>query len=329
MINNKELNTLRIGIDLGGTKIEGIVLRGESEVVLRRRIVTPAQQYRPTIDAVAALVRELEQEAGVGALPVGVGHPGAISPASGRIKNANSTCLNDQLLKQDLEQAIGCAVHMANDADCLALSEAFDGAAAGARSAFAVILGTGVGGGLVIDGKLLAGPNAIAGEWGHNPLPWPRPEWGEVPGPLCWHGLHGCIETWLSGTGLAADHLRISGQKLSAEEVVARAEAGEAAAQATLARYEDRLARALAQVINLIDPQVIVLGGGVSRMQRLYRNVPTLWGQWVFSDSVRTRLAPARHGDSSGVLGAARLWPLVTAVLQSPAEAPPDGVKIG
>ncbi len=300
---------LRVGIDLGGTKIEGIVLRGDSEVLLRRRILTPAGQYQPTLAAVAALVRELEQEAGAGKLPVGVGHPGAISPASGRIKNANSTCLNDQPLQQDLEQALGRAVRMANDADCLALSEAFDGAAAGARSAFAVILGTGVGGGLVVEGRLLAGPNAIAGEWGHNPLPWPRPEWGEVPGPLCWHGLHGCIETWLSGTGLAADHARVCGETLDAAAIVSRAEAGEALAAATLARYEDRLARALAHVINLIDPQVIVLGGGVSRVGCLYQRVPALWGQWIFSDRVATQLRPARHGDSSGVLGAARLFP--------------------
>ena len=300
---------MRIGIDLGGTKIEGIILRGETEVLLRRRIATPALQYRATIEAVGALVRELEREAGAAGLPVGIGHPGAISPASGRIKNANSTCLNEQLLKQDLERVLARELRMANDADCLALSEAFDGAAAGARSAFAVILGTGVGGGIVVDGKLLGGPNAIAGEWGHNPLPWPRAEWGELPGPRCWHGLHGCIETWLSGVGLAADHARVSGEQISAETVVSRAEAGEAAAGASLARYEDRLARALAHVINLIDPQVIVLGGGVSRVQRLYRQVPALWSQWVFSDRVSTRLLPALHGDSSGVLGAARLWP--------------------
>jgi len=300
---------MRIGIDLGGTKIEGIVLRGEAEVLLRRRIATPALQYGATVAAVAALVRELEQAVGRSGLPVGIGHPGAIAPASGRIKNANSTCLNDRPLRQDLEQAIGRGLRLANDADCLALSEAFDGAAAGAHSAFAVILGTGVGGGLVVDGKLLAGPNAIAGEWGHNSLPWPRPEWGEVPGPLCWHGLHGCIETWLSGGGLAADHARVSGEVLAAEAIVSRAEAGEAAAGASLARFEDRLARALAHVINLLDPEVIVLGGGVSRVQRLYRRVPELWSQWVFSDRVDNLLRPARHGDSSGVLGAARLFP--------------------
>ncbi|MDR3418326.1 MAG: ROK family protein [Nevskia sp.] len=301
---------MRIGIDLGGTKIEGVVLRGETEVLLRKRIATPAADYGSTVAAVASLVGELEREAGVAGLPVGVGHPGAISPASGLIKNANSTCLNRQPLLQDLERALGRRPRLANDADCLALSEACDGAAAGARCVFAVILGTGVGGGVVVDGRLLAGPNAIAGEWGHNPLPWPRPEWNELPGPLCWHGLHGCIEAWLSGVGLAADHARVTGETLAAEAVVARAEGGDAAAQATLARYQDRLARALAQVINLLDPQVIVLGGGVSQVPSLYRRVPELWGQWIFSDRVDTRLLPARHGDSSGVLGAARLWGL-------------------
>jgi fructokinase len=300
---------LRIGIDLGGTKIEGIVLRGEAEVLHRLRVPTPAMQYEATLETVARLVRELEQATAASGLPIGIGHPGALSPATGLIKNANSTCLNGRPLKQDLAHRLGREPRLANDADCLALSEAFDGAAAGARSAFAVILGTGVGGGLAVEGRLLAGPNAIAGEWGHNPLPWPRPEWGEVPGPLCWHGLHGCIETWLSGTGLAADHLRVTGENLSGEAVVSRAEAGDALAGATLARYEDRLARALAHLINLFDPEVIVLGGGVSRVPRLYRNVPALWGQWVFSDRVDTALRPALHGDSSGVLGAARLWP--------------------
>jgi fructokinase len=303
-------NDLRIGVDLGGTKIEGIVLQGEAQVLLCKRVPTPALQYEATLQAVAQLVGELEQAAGSGELPVGIGHPGALSPATGLIKNANSTCLNGRPLRQDLARLLGREPRMANDADCLALSEAFDGAAAGARSAFAVILGTGVGGGLAVEGRLLAGPNAIAGEWGHNPLPWPRPEWGEVPGPLCWHGLHGCIEAWLSGPGLAADHLRATGEKLDGAAVVARAEAGEAGAAATLARYEDRLARALAHLINLFDPQVIVLGGGISRVQRLYQRVPELWTPWVFSDRVDTLLRPALHGDSSGVLGAARLWPL-------------------
>jgi fructokinase len=302
---------LRIGIDLGGTKIEAVALRGESDVVLRRRMATPAGDYAATLEAVAALVETLEQALGQSPLSVGIGHPGAISPATGRIKNANSTCLNGQLLRQDLEARLARPLRLANDADCLALSEALGGAATGARAVFAAILGTGVGGGIVVDGRLLEGPNAIAGEWGHNPLPWPRPEWGELPGPLCWHGLHGCIETWLSGVGLAQDHLRVTGQRLSGEAVVAAAETGDIAAGATLARYEDRLARALASVINLLDPQVIVLGGGVSRVRRLYDNVPALWRQWVFSDRVDTRLLPAVHGDSSGVLGAARLWPVV------------------
>jgi fructokinase len=299
---------MRLGIDLGGTKIEGIVLRDEAEVLLRRRVPTPSTDYAGTVAAVARLVLELEREAGASGLPVGVAHPGSLSPVTGLIRNANSTCLNNQALQQDLERAVGRELRLVNDANCLALSEAHDGAAVGAHCAFAVILGTGCGGGVVVEGRVLAGVNGVAGEWGHNPLPWPRADWGELPGPLCWHGLHGCLETWLSGTSLAADHLRVSGQALSAEQLVTRAQAGDAAAEATLCRYEDRLARALAQVINLIDPDVIVLGGGVSRVERLYRNVPARWGRWVFSDRVQTRLVPARRGDSSGVLGAARLW---------------------
>ncbi len=299
----------RIGVDLGGTKTEAVALRGDSEVVLRRRLATPAGDYEATLAAVCALVTDIERELGGASLPVGIGHPGAISPATGLIKNANSTCLNGRPLRLDLEARLARPLRLANDADCLALSEACDGAATGARTVFAVILGTGVGGGIVVDGKLLTGPNAIAGEWGHNPLPWPRPEWDELPGPQCWHGLHGCIETWLSGVGFAGDHFRVTGQRTSSEAVVVAAEAGDAAAGATLSRYEHRLARALATVINLLDPQVIVVGGGVSRVRRLYDNVPKLWEQWVFSDRVDTRLLPAAHGDSSGVLGAARLWP--------------------
>ncbi len=301
----------RVGIDLGGTKIEGIVLRGATEVVARQRIATPGGDYAATVAAVAALVAALEREVGARGLPAGIGHPGAISPFTGLIKNANSTCLNDRPLKTDLEAALGREVRMANDADCLALSESqADGAAAGAACVFAVILGTGVGGGIVIDGKLRAGPNAIAGEWGHNPLPWPSADWNEVPGPLGWDGRHGSIEDWCSGVALARDHRELSGENLRGEEVVARAEAGDAACGATIARYEDRLARALASVINLLDPDVIVLGGGLSRVARLYENLPRLWRAWVFSDQVATRLLPATHGDSSGVRGAAWLWPL-------------------
>lgn len=300
----------RIGIDLGGTKIEGIVLRGATEVVARQRIATPAGDYPATVAAVVALVASLEREFGAQRLPVGIGHPGAISPFTGLIKNANSTCLNERPLKGDLEAALGRGVRMANDADCLALSEAQDdGAAAGAACVFAVILGTGVGGGIVIDGQLRSGPNAIAGEWGHNPLPWPRIDWNEVPGPLGWDGRHGAIEDWLSGPALARDHREVTGVALSGEQIVAAAAAGEAACSATLSRYEDRLARALASVINLLDPDVIVLGGGLSRIEHLYETVPARWARWVFSDRVVTRLLPARHGDASGVRGAAWLWP--------------------
>jgi len=312
---------MRIGIDLGGTKIEGIVLRGESEVLARRRIATPGGDYVATVAAVAGLVAALEAEVGDRSLSVGVGHPGAISPATGLIKNANSTCLNARPLKQDLEIALGRPIRMANDADCLALSEVqSDGAAAGAPSVFAVILGTGVGGGIVIDGKLLSGPNAIAGEWGHNPLPWPKPEWGEVPGPLGWDGRHGSIEDWCSGVALARDHERIHGQALNGPDIVQHALDGQPTAIETIRRYEDRLARALASVINLIDPDVIVLGGGLSAVESLYRRVPLLWSAWVFSDRVDTRLVRAAHGDSSGVRGAAWLWhtqeTLVTAAKQ-------------
>jgi fructokinase len=300
---------MRIGIDLGGTKIEGIVMGPGSEILERRRIPTPKDDYPGQIDAIRRLVAALEADVRRPGLPIGIGHPGSISPATGLMKNANSTCLNGRPLAADLERALGRPIRMANDADCLAVSEQADGAAAGARSVFAVILGTGVGGGIVIDGRLLAGPNAIAGEWGHNPLPWPRPEWGEVPGPAHWDGRFGAIEAWLSGPGLAADHARTTGVTLPGEAIVSGAERGDRACGQTLDRYEDRLARSLATVINLIDPEVIVLGGGLSRIERLYRNLPGRLAPWVFSDRVDTRVVPPRHGDSSGVRGAAWLWP--------------------
>lgn len=298
---------LRIGIDLGGSKIEGIVMGTESRIVQRLRVATPADDYGGQVAAIGDLVAALEHGAGARGLRVGVAHPGAISPATGVIKNANSICLNGRPLKQDLEARLDRPVQTANDADCLAVSEQADGAAAGAGNVFAVILGTGVGGGVMIDGRLLQGANAIAGEWGHNPLPWARPEWDEVPGPAHWDGRHGAIEAWLSGPGMARDHARVSGHTLSAEAIAAAAAAGDADALDTLARYEDRLARALASVINLLDPEVIVLGGGLSRIERLYRHVPALWDQWAFSDRVATRLLPALHGDASGVRGAAWL----------------------
>jgi fructokinase len=301
---------LRIGIDLGGTKIEGVVIDAQSRVLARRRVATPPDDYGAALDAIVDLVAVLEGAAGARALPVGAGTPGARSRATGRMKNCNSTCLNDRPLLEDLQARLGPRVRIANDADCLALSEAHDGAGAGARCVFAAILGTGVGGGIVIDGRLHSGPNAIAGEWGHNALPWPRPDWGEVPGPRGWDGRHGTIEVWCCGPGLAADHARVHGEALRSEQIVERAQAGDAAAEATLARWEDRLARAFASVINLLDPDVIVVGGGLSRIERIYREVPRLWTEWVFSDRIETRLLPARHGDASGVRGAAWLWPL-------------------
>ena len=294
----------RIGIDLGGTKIEGVVLAADGEVRHRERVPTPAGDYAATLDSIVALVQRLERHCGQ-ACSVGVGTPGALSPRDDRLRNANSTCLNGQALHQDLSRRLDRAVRIANDADCFALSEAQDGAARDARSVFGVIIGTGTGGGIVIDGRLVDGPNAIAGEWGHNPLPWPTD--AERPGPRCYCGRQGCIETFLSGPGLAADYSRSA--SVTAQQVAQRAAAGEASAIASLQRYEDRLARSLATVINLLDPEVIVLGGGVSKIQRLYSNVPRLWGRYVFSDVVLTRLVAARHGDSSGVRGAAWLWP--------------------
>ncbi len=299
----------RIGVDLGGTKIEAVAMAANASIVARERVATPREDYAATLMAIVELVSRVENQVGSRGLPVGLGHPGALSRATGRIKNANSTWLNGRSLGEDLQAALCREVRMANDADCLALSEAADGAAAGARVVFGAILGTGVGGGIVVDGCLLAGPNSIAGEWGHNPLPWPRTAWGEVPGPLGWDGRHGAIEDWCSGPALSADHARATGQTLRGEDIVRLAERGDAAAENTLRRYEDRLARSLASVVNLIDPEVIVLGGGLSRIERLYRSIPQQWDQWVFSDRVDTRLVPALHGDSSGVRGAAWLWP--------------------
>lgn len=301
---------MRVGIDLGGTKIEALALGRGGQELLRRRVATPAGNYEGTLDAVAQLIGELERETGERGT-VGVGIPGTISPATGVVKNANSVCLIGHTLDKDLERRLGRPVRLANDADCFALSEAMDGAGAGAKSVFGVILGTGVGGGLVYDGRLIQGPNAIAGEWGHNPLPWPRiwPHGDERPGPSCYCGRSGCIETFLSGPGLARDHQAATGEVKSPAEIAAAADADEAAASASLDRYIDRLARALAGVINIFDPHVIVLGGGMSKVARLYEEVPRRWGAWVFSDRVDTKLLPPVHGDSSGVRGAAWLWP--------------------
>lgn len=291
----------KIGIDLGGTKTEIAAFDAQGTQLLRRREPTPTGDYGATLALIAQLVTDAEKKLGTQAT-VGIGTPGALSPATGRMRNSNSTCLNNQLLHQDLQRLLAREVRLANDANCFALSEARDGAATGATSVFGVILGTGVGGGIVIDGKVLGGPNAIAGEWGHNPLPWPRDD--ERPGSLCYCGKHGCIETFLSGPGMARDYADAG---IDAAQIVLRAE-HEASANATLTRYEERLARALASVINVLDPEVIVLGGGLSNVMRLYENVPRLWGMWVFSDVVHTRLLRNKHGDSSGVRGAAWLW---------------------
>lgn len=295
---------LRFGVDLGGTKIEVAVLAG-GEVALRRRAATP-DGYEATLDAIAGLLAEAERAVGARASAVGVGTPGSISPATGLIRNANSTRLNGRALDRDLQARLGRPVRLANDADCFALAEARAGAARGAVSAFGVILGTGVGGGVVLGGRLLSGPNGIAGEWGHNALPRPGAE--ESPGPDCWCGRRGCIEVWLSGPGLAADHARRTGARLTAEEIAARSADGESAAADTLARHLDRLGRALAGAINVLDPEVVVLGGGLSNLPRLADRLPTAIRPHVFSDCFRTAVRRHALGDSAGVIGAAWLW---------------------
>lgn len=294
----------RMGVDLGGSKIEAIVLDTNNTEVIRQRIATPQGDYGATLGRTVDLIKHIEQQLDAPA-SLGIGTPGAISPATGVIKNSNSVCLNGKPFKQDLEKALGRKVALANDADCFALSEASDGAGAGAHSVFGVILGTGAGGGIVVNGHLLHGPNAIAGEWGHNPLPWMRDD--EHPGPPCYCGKHGCIETFVSGPGLSAEYQRRYHLALTARQIAAQAELGEERAEVVLQCYEDRLARALATVINIIDPQVIVLGGGVSNITRLLHSLPQCWGAYVFSDRVDTRLVTARFGDSSGVRGAAWL----------------------
>jgi len=284
---------LRIGVDLGGTKIEALALEPSGREVFRKRVSTPRGDYEATIGAVTALVRE------IGAGPVGVGIPGTLSRVSGRVKNANSTWLIGQSLKEDLERALERPVRVENDANCFALSEAVDGAGQGARVVFGVILGTGVGGGIVVERRVLVGRNAIAGEWGHNALPLPAA--GDLPLPACYCGRAGCIETYLSGPALEREHERLTGERRTAKEIAESD--GEA-----LERYVERLARALAGVVNILDPDVVVLGGGLSNIERLYRDVPRLWGRHIFSQDVATRLVRHRHGDSSGVRGAAWLW---------------------
>jgi fructokinase len=296
---------VRIGIDLGGTKIEAIAIDAAGRECFRRRVATPRGDYKATVESVAGLVFEADKIDGQGT--VGVGIPGALSPVTGLVKNANSTWLNGRSLRSDLEARLGRPVRLANDANCFALSEAIDGAGAGKRVVFGVIVGTGTGAGIIVDGRVVVGANAIAGEWGHNPMPWP--DAAEWPGPPCYCGQTGCTEVFLSGPGLARDHEQATRERLDPVAIAERAAAGSETARATLDRYANRMARALAGVINVIDPDVIVLGGGLSNLEMLYDRVPHLWKPFVFSDSVMTPLVPAAHGDSGGVRGAAWLWP--------------------
>lgn len=293
-----------IGIDLGGTKIEGLALGRDGRELLRQRVPTP-RDYDGTIAALVAVVGHLESETGrVGS--VGIGIPGTVRAATGLVKNANSIWLNGRPLPQDLSRALGREVRVANDANCLAVSEATDGAAQGRKVVFGVILGTGCGGGVAIDGAVHSGPNGVAGEWGHNPLPWPTAH--ETPGPACYCGRHGCMETWVSGTGVARDFTAVTGRVLTTGQIAAAAEQGDEAALAALDRLEDRLARGLATVVHVLDPDIFVLGGGVSRMERLYRNLPALVRRWTFGGDFDTPIVAAAFGDSSGVRGGAWLW---------------------
>ncbi len=301
---------VRIGIDWGGTKIEALAMDADGRELSRIRVATPRHDYEGSIRAAAELVASIEREVGPTG-PIGVGIPGTIVPATGLVKNANSTWLNGRPLEKDLSVALGREVRCVNDANCLAVSEAVDGAAAGQGVVFAAILGTGCGAGIALHGRMHSGPNGLAGEWGHNPLPWQQPD--EYPGDLCYCGQRGCVEGWLSGPALEMDYHRtsgstLSGLPLSGSEIVVAAEAGDPRAVAAMERYEDRLARALAHVVNVLDPDIIVLGGGLSRVERLYRNVPPKIAHWAFGKSASTPVVPARHGDSSGVRGAARLW---------------------
>ena len=296
---------MKIGIDLGGTKIEGIALSASGEELFRHRVTTPQSDYRGTLDAIENLITHIETQVKQTA-SIGICTPGALSPATGLMRNSNSVCMNGKPVLDDLQTLLNREVRIANDANCFALSEATDGAAKDAAVVFGVIVGTGTGAGIVIDKKVLVGPNAIAGEWGHNPLPWPYDS--ELSGPDCYCGKNGCIETWLSGPGIKRDHEIHNNEFLDAEMLDSKARFGDFDAIETFERYEDRMARSLASVINILDPDVIVLGGGMGNIKRLYENVPKVWGKYVFSDLVNTKLVAPVHGDSSGVRGAAWLW---------------------
>ena len=298
-------NMVKIGIDLGGTKIEIVALGEGNRELFRHRVATPQGDYWGIISTIAELVKSAERKLGERGT-VGIGTPGSISLATGLLKNSNSTCLNGQPIYDDLQRILGHPLRMDNDANCFALSEALDGAATGKGVVFGVIVGTGTGGGIVVNGMTLKGVNSIAGEWGHNPLPWPRDN--EMNGPDCYCGKQGCIETYLSGPGMSNDHQRVTRTKLTAEAIRIGASRGDPACEDTMQRYEDRMARSLAHVVNILDPDIIVLGGGMSNLARLYVNVPRLWTNYVFSDRVDTLLVPPKHGDASGVRGAALLW---------------------
>jgi fructokinase len=296
---------LRLGVDLGGTKIAGVALAADGATVAEHRMAAPRHDYAATIDAIAEMVARLEKDSG-GRGSIGIGMPGSLAPVDGLVQNANSTWLNLRPFGRDLEARLGRPVRLANDANCFALSEAVDGAGAGAPSVLGVILGTGCGGGLVLRGELIDGPLGIGGEWGHNPLPWAAPD--ETPGPGCWCGRRGCLETWVSGPGMEADHGRVTGERLAGAEIAARAERGDAAATATLDRHAGRLARGLAHVINILDPHMIVLGGGLSNLAHLYAELPRRIAPHLFAAHPRVTVQPPRWGDASGVRGAAWLW---------------------
>lgn len=295
-----------IGVDVGGTKIEAAVLDNKGAFCFRQRLNTPAGHYEQTLHTIKTLIEHAEKKLDMTFGSVGIGTPGAMSPYSGKIKNANSTCLNGRNLKQDLERTLQRKIRLSNDANCFALSEAIDGSGADARSIFGVILGTGTGGGLVFNKQLIQGRNLITGEWGHNPLPWPGTD--ELPGPDCYCGRQGCIETWLSGPAMSLDHFHQTGRKLNAEEIHQAVLDQDPQCETTLRRYEHRLARGLAHVINIFDPDVIVLGGGLSNIKSLYTNIPKIWSPFIFSDHIETVLSQPAHGDSSGVRGAAWLF---------------------
>ena len=296
---------IQFGIDLGGTKTEILALDVQGNILLNHRVDTPTNNYPATLDCINQLVVNAEKELSTQGT-VGICTPGSLSPRTGLLRNSNSTCLNNQPFKQDIEKLLKREIRISNDANCFALSEAIDGAAIDAEILFGVIIGTGCGAGIVVNKQIINGPNSISGEWGHNPIPWPDHE--EINGLQCWCGKRGCIETYISGTGFTEDYYRLTNISKQGKQIVADAQNGEAAACKVIQRYEIRLAKSLAHIINILDPDTIVLGGGMSNIQSLYKNIPKIWNEYVFSDTVLTQLVAPLHGDASGVRGAARLW---------------------